>query len=116
MELPFPTDILQFAVWLAINGLTLVALLEKIPAWHGLSGRTKAIVVFVLVVGAPVYSEWLAALVKAAPAEQVAAIQHYLDLLLNGLRLWAASQYAHGGVRMLVAPQNPGPLPPFRNQ
>ena len=108
MELPFPTDVLQFVAWLAINGLTIVALLEKIPAWHGLSGRTKAVIVFVLVVGGPVYSEWLVALVKAAPVEQLAAVQHYLDLLLNGLRLWAASQYAHGGVRMLVAYRNPG--------
>jgi len=104
MQLPFPTDVLQFAAWLAINGLTIVALLEKIPAWRTLSGRTKAIAVFVLLVGSPVYSEWLVALVKAAPAEQLAMVQHYLDLVLNGLRLWAASQYAHGGARMLVAP------------
>ena len=104
MDIPFPTDVLQFVAWLAINGLTIVALLEKIPAWHNLNSRTKAIVVFVFVVGSPVYSEWLIMLVKSAPAEQLAAVQHYLDLLLNGLRLWAASQYAHGGVRMLVKP------------
>ena len=100
---PFPTDVLQFVLWLGINGLTIVALLEKIPAWATLKPQYKAVGVFVFLVGGPVLSELLGQLVATVPTVLLGQIQHYVDLFLIGLKIWAASQYAHGGVRYLVA-------------
>ena len=112
--IPFPTDLIAFVIWLGINGATVVALLEKIPLWQRIDGRSKAAFVFVLIVGGPTLTEYLTVLLQTLPAEQLASIQHLVDLLLNGLRLWAASQYAHGGLRQFVASDNPGPLPTLR--
>ncbi len=105
MDIPFPTEIVPFILWLAVNGLTIVAVLEKLPAWQKLTSTQKAVAAFVLIAGSPFLSEGLIALTKSVPPEQLALIQHYVDLGLNGLRLWAASQYAHGGLRQLVAPK-----------
>ena len=102
MELPFPTEIVSFAMWLAVNGLMLVAVLEKFPAFQKLDSRWKSIIVLVVAVGSPFASEWLILAVDKLPDELVSQIQHYLDLALTGLRLWAASQYAHGGLRQYV--------------
>ncbi len=103
--IPFPTDLVAFVLWLGLNGAIVVALLEKIPLWQKLDSRSKAAFVFVLIVGGPTLTEFLTTLLRTLPAEQLAAVQHLVDLLLNGLRLWAASQYAHGGLRQFVQPK-----------
>ena len=96
MELPFPTDLPSFAVWLALNGLTIAALLEKIPAFQRLDMRAKSLVVLGICLGSPFGAEGLQAAIARLPAETLAAVQHYLNLALTGLQVWAASQYAHG--------------------
>ena len=105
MTLPFPTEIVPFILWLAVNGLTVVAVLEKFPAWQKLTARQKSVAAFLLIAGSPFLSEGLMTLTKSIPLETLTLVQHYLDLGLNGIRLWAASQYAHGGLRQLVQPK-----------
>jgi len=110
--LPFPTDLIQFVVWLGLNGLTIAALLEKFPQFQKLTAFQKSISVFILVVGAPFASEGLQAAVKSLDPAVLAQVQHYVDLAWLGLQGWAASQYGHSIVK--VAFPNTGPLPPFK--
>ena len=105
-DVTLPTDLFSFAAWLGLNGLTIAALLEKFGPYQSLPTKTKNVIAFVLALAAPYLGEGLTYLLAQVSADKVAAVQHYLDLALNGLRLYAASQYAHGGLRQyLPAPK-----------
>ena len=100
MTLPFPTDLIQFVVWLGLNGLTVAALLEKLPQFQKLTTAQKSLAVFILVVGAPFASEGILAAVKSLDPVVLAQVQHYVDLAWLGLQAWAASQYGHSVVKV----------------
>jgi len=101
-EVTLPTNLFEFAGWLALNGLTIAALLEKFGPYQKLNAKTKGVIALVLSIGAPYAGEGLAYLLTQVSPEQVARVQHYLDLALKGLNLYAASQYAHGGLRQFL--------------
>jgi len=101
-EVTLPTNLFEFAGWLAINGLTLVAVLEKFSVYQKLDTKTKGIIAFVVTLLAPFAGEGLTYLLTQVSADKVAVVQHYLDLALKGLNLYAASQYAHGGLRQFL--------------
>lgn len=105
-DVTLPTNLFEFAGWLALNGLTIAALLEKFSPYQALPTKTKNIVAFVLALVAPYLGEGLTYLLTRISADQVALVQHYLDLGLKGLYLYGASQYSHGGLRQyLPAPK-----------
>ena len=101
-EVTLPTNLFEFAGWLALNGLTIAALLEKFAPYQKLDAKTKGVIALVLSIGAPYLGEGLTYLLTQVSADNVARIQHYLDLALKGLNLYAASQYAHGGLRQFL--------------
>jgi len=101
-----PDDKGYFLVYSSAAQLpALLPVLEKFPAWQKLTAKQKSVAAFLLIAGSPFLSEGLVALTKSISPETLTVIQHYLDLGLTGVRLWAASQYAHGGLRQLVQPK-----------
>lgn len=91
-----PTNVIEFAIWLALNGLTIAMLLEQIPAWKTVSSRAKRIIVFLLAFGMPYVSDILVNVLKSLTPDVLGMIQHYVNLGAIGLRVWATSQYFHG--------------------
>ena len=101
-DVTLPTNLFEFAGWLGLNGLTIAALLEKFGPYQSLPVKTKNAVAFVLALVAPYLGEGLTYLLTQVSADNVAQVQHYLDLALKGLYLYGASQYAHGGLRQFL--------------
>lgn len=99
LELPFPTDLAGFVLWLAgaaAPGVVISLVLERIAAFRDWKSPWKSRVIVAIFVGLPFVSRGLAALLAQLPPETVAAVQDVLALAFAGLAAWAASQYAHG--------------------
>lgn len=95
MELPFPTDIPGFILWLATGGATIALLLDKIPAWLNWSSPAKKYVTLALFIALPFISKLLGALYAQLDPAIAAQVQEYLNLALGGLVLWGGGQVAH---------------------
>ena len=94
-NLPFPTDLTSFVTWLGSSaGMAFVeaTLLEQLPYWEKLSSNAKRAVVFALSMALPILSTWL---LGATQPEHLTAVQWYLNLALQGLFVWASSQWMH---------------------
>lgn len=95
-SLPFPTDIASFLVWLAVNGLTVAALLEKLAAFQRLPANVKGAIVFALILFVPYLAQLGTWALGQLPPEQVAIIQTIVNNLILSLQLYAGTQYGHG--------------------
>lgn len=99
LELPFPTDLAGFVLWLAgaaAPGVVISLVLERIAAFREWQSPWKSRVIVLVFVGLPFVSQGLSALLASLPPETVKAVQDVLNLAFAGLAAWAASQYAHG--------------------
>lgn len=98
MNLPFPSELSAFAVWLGqavAGGVVLSLLLERIPqfaAWHG---KGKGLVVAALFVLLPFAGQGLSIALSKLDPSTVALVNDFLNKALIGLAAWGASQYAH---------------------
>lgn len=98
MELPFPTEIVAFVLWLGQAGVAAVILsygLERIPAFQKWQGKGKGLFVLALYLALPFVSSLLVSVLNAADPVVVASAQDALNKALFGLVAWAGSQYSH---------------------
>lgn len=105
MDLPFPTDVYQFIVFLGSPlavGVIVSMLLEKLPIWHAPPlwlakfervyaflddnyPRVKATLVYLMAQSLPVLSTWI---LSVARPEHFSLVQPVVNFLLAGLVVW----------------------------
>jgi hypothetical protein len=95
MAFPFPTDLIQFIVWLsgpASLGVVQSFLLERLTFWSKLPSTTKQVIVFAVAQLLPIASAYALGHLNA---ETVAQAQTWVNLALQGLYVWFGSQVGH---------------------
>ena len=102
MELPFPTDPLEFTVWLmlpASAGVIVSLLYERAGWFQALSAKAKHYTVLVTFLLLPLVGTLAAYALGVGgvvlPAEPRGLVLWLFGILFQGLSAWAASQYAH---------------------
>jgi hypothetical protein len=88
-------DIVKFIGLVVANGIAVVPLLNKIPAWVELPGNVKGIAVFVFLLFLPVFGDLTLQALQSLSPEVLAQINHYFFLIQTGFFTWAGSQYGY---------------------
>ena len=97
-DLPFPTDLAQFAVWLGsagAGGIILSLLLERWPAFKNWQSPAKGYCVMGLFVALPFVGEAGEWAIRNIDPAVLAQVQAALGKILLALGAWTASQFAH---------------------
>lgn len=98
-NLPFPTELTQFALWLISGGATGVIvslLLERIPQFKNWKSPLKTTVTLGLFMAIPFFGKVVLWAITTLDPATLKTIQDTLTLAFSGLVAWGASQFAHG--------------------
>ena len=102
MQLPFPTDPLEFVVWLmlpASAGVIVSLLLERAGWFQAMKAKSKHYTVLATFLLLPVAGTLAAYALGVGgvvlPAEPRGLALWLFGIVFQGLSAWAASQYAH---------------------